>query len=64
MPSKTPPLRSRLVRLGESLHVLVVTIHHVIFDGWSLEVFLRELHLADGPDRAEVARRHGIEMLG
>jgi len=50
----SPPLRSRLVRLGESLHVLVVTIHHVIFDGWSLEVFLRELAALY---EQEVARR-------
>ncbi|HEX5760111.1 MAG TPA: amino acid adenylation domain-containing protein, partial [Thermoanaerobaculia bacterium] len=38
-----PPLRARLLRLGDGEHVLLVTVHHIVFDGWSLGVFLREL---------------------
>ncbi|MEG4490504.1 amino acid adenylation domain-containing protein [Microcoleus sp. D3_18_C4] len=36
-------LRAKLLRLGETEHVLLLTVHHIIFDGWSLGVFLREL---------------------
>jgi amino acid adenylation domain-containing protein/FkbH-like protein len=39
-----PPLfRSTLVRLPQSRHVLLVVMHHIISDGWSLEIFFREL---------------------
>lgn len=36
-------LRAKLLRLGETEHVLLLTVHHIVFDGWSLGVFLREL---------------------
>jgi amino acid adenylation domain-containing protein len=38
-----PLLRTHLVRLGETSHVLVLTVHHIVYDGWSSGVFLREL---------------------
>ncbi|HYG61640.1 MAG TPA: amino acid adenylation domain-containing protein, partial [Thermoanaerobaculia bacterium] len=38
-----PPLRATLLRLGEREHVLLLTVHHIAFDGWSLGVLLREL---------------------
>ncbi len=38
-----PPLRATLLRLGDGEHVLLVTVHHIAFDGWSMGVFLREL---------------------
>ncbi len=31
-----PLLRARLLRLGEREHVLLVTMHHIVSDGWSL----------------------------
>jgi amino acid adenylation domain-containing protein len=40
----TGPLwRVRLIRLGDREHVLLVVLHHVIFDGWSAGVLLRDL---------------------
>ncbi|MCT7952156.1 amino acid adenylation domain-containing protein [Ancylothrix sp. C2] len=36
-------LRAKLLRLSESEHILLLSAHHIIFDGWSLGVFLREL---------------------
>jgi len=36
-------LRVRLLRLGEQEHVLLLTMHHIISDAWSLGVFMREL---------------------
>ncbi|HEY5814156.1 MAG TPA: amino acid adenylation domain-containing protein, partial [Terrimicrobiaceae bacterium] len=38
-----PLLRGKLLKLGEREHVLLSTFHHIIFDGWSSGVFLREL---------------------
>jgi amino acid adenylation domain-containing protein len=38
-----PLVRTKLLRLSEQEHVLVVTIHHIVFDGWSSEVFGQEL---------------------
>ncbi|HWK03302.1 MAG TPA: amino acid adenylation domain-containing protein, partial [Puia sp.] len=40
-----PLIRIKLVRLEERRHVLLLSIHHIISDGWSLGVFVRELCL-------------------
>ena len=37
------PLRALLYRLRDEVHLLVVRIHHIAFDGWSQGIFLREL---------------------
>ncbi|HJX29125.1 MAG TPA: amino acid adenylation domain-containing protein, partial [Thermoanaerobaculia bacterium] len=34
-------LRASLLRLGEREHVLLLTLHHIIADGWSLAVFVQ-----------------------
>ncbi|MFD1120526.1 amino acid adenylation domain-containing protein [Sphaerisporangium aureirubrum] len=40
----TPPLlRLLLLRLGESRYRMVVTMHHLVMDGWSLPVLFGEL---------------------
>jgi amino acid adenylation domain-containing protein len=38
-----PLLRTTLVRLGEEEHVCVMTMHHIVSDGWSLGVLVREV---------------------
>lgn len=38
-----PLLRGCLLRLGEQEHRLLITLHHIISDGWSLGVLLNEL---------------------
>jgi len=38
-----PLLRARLLRLGESEHWLLLTLHHIVTDGWSSGVLRREL---------------------
>lgn len=38
-----PLLRARLLRLAPQEHRLLLTFHHIAVDGWSLEIFYREL---------------------
>jgi amino acid adenylation domain-containing protein len=38
-----PLLRAALLRLGADEHVLLVTLHHIVADGWSLGVLVREV---------------------
>ena len=41
---RPPLLRGTLVRLSEQKQLLLLTIHHIIADEWSMEVLQRELH--------------------
>nr|WP_225937950.1 non-ribosomal peptide synthetase [Myxococcus sp. RHSTA-1-4] len=38
-----PLLRAMLMRLADTEHVLVLTMHHIVSDGWSMGVLVREL---------------------
>lgn len=38
-----PLIRCRLLRLGPEEHMLLVTVHHIVSDGWSLGIFADEL---------------------
>lgn len=37
-----PLVRTQLLRMHEDEHVLLLTAHHAVFDGWSMGVFWRE----------------------
>lgn len=37
------PLRATLVKLAREEHVSFLTVHHIVFDGWSMGIFLREM---------------------
>ena len=41
--SRGPLLRVKLLRLGDADHVFVLTMHHIISDGWSLGLLFSEL---------------------
>ena len=41
--TRGPLLRTTLLRLAAEEHVLLVTMHHIVTDGWSTAVFAREL---------------------
>ncbi|MDF5732843.1 MAG: condensation domain-containing protein [Rhizonema sp. PD38] len=43
--AKGPLLRVTLLRLSETEHVLLFSMHHIISDGWSLGVFIREIEV-------------------
>ncbi|PHM70060.1 non-ribosomal peptide synthetase [Xenorhabdus kozodoii] len=38
-----PLIRGRLLRLAENEHILLITQHHIISDGWSLNILMQEL---------------------
>ncbi|HEU0078188.1 MAG TPA: amino acid adenylation domain-containing protein, partial [Longimicrobiaceae bacterium] len=38
-----PLFRAALLRLGAEDHVLLLSMHHIVSDGWSMGVFFREL---------------------
>lgn len=38
-----PLIRWMLLKLKQQEHVLLITMHHIVFDGWSLSVLIREL---------------------
>ncbi|WP_368491801.1 amino acid adenylation domain-containing protein [Pseudomonas sp. Hg5Tf] len=38
-----PLLRVRLVRLAEDEHLLVLVLHHIVTDGWSMSLMVEEL---------------------
>jgi amino acid adenylation domain-containing protein/FkbH-like protein len=41
--TKWPLLRVSLVRLGEEEHVVLLTMHHIIADGWSVGLLIAEV---------------------
>ena len=38
-----PLMRASLLRLGEEEHVLLLTLHHIVSDGWSTGILFQEL---------------------
>ncbi|MFE7262994.1 amino acid adenylation domain-containing protein [Streptomyces sp. NPDC057592] len=44
-----PLLRAQLLRAGAAEHVLLLTVHHIVFDSWSVRILVQELaHLYAG----------------
>ncbi|HEX6717999.1 MAG TPA: amino acid adenylation domain-containing protein [Pyrinomonadaceae bacterium] len=41
--TRAPLIRMTLLRLTDTQHVILFTIHHIVFDGWSMGVFCKEL---------------------
>ncbi|GGW20706.1 hypothetical protein GCM10010501_68620 [Streptomyces libani subsp. rufus] len=66
-PAVPPLLRLALVRRGEERFELVVTAHHVLFDGWSTPLMVQDLlrSYARGGDTAALSRPRSYgEYLG
>jgi amino acid adenylation domain-containing protein len=38
-----PLLRARLLKLADEHHILLLTMHHIVSDGWSMAVLFRDL---------------------
>jgi amino acid adenylation domain-containing protein/FkbM family methyltransferase len=41
--SRGPLLRVKFLRLGEQEHVVLLTMHHIVSDGWSVGVLIKEV---------------------
>lgn len=41
---KGPLFRTRMFRLGPEEHVLVFVVHHILWDGWSFDLFYDEMN--------------------
>ncbi|MFB1481437.1 amino acid adenylation domain-containing protein [Corallococcus sp. RDP092CA] len=46
--TRGPLLRVSLLRLGDGAHVLWLNMHHIVSDGWSMGVLVRELSVLYG----------------
>ena len=47
--SPGPLIRVKLLILSNEEHILLITMHHIISDGWSMDIFFKELsHLYNG----------------
>ncbi|HEY0192987.1 MAG TPA: amino acid adenylation domain-containing protein, partial [Kofleriaceae bacterium] len=54
---RAPLLRAVVYSQGEARHTLVLIVHHIAIDGWSLGVLVREL------DACYAANRHGVPAV-
>jgi amino acid adenylation domain-containing protein/non-ribosomal peptide synthase protein (TIGR01720 family) len=43
--ARGPMLKVQLLKLSEQQHVLVLAMHHIVSDGWSVSILLKELGL-------------------
>ena len=41
--SEGPLLRARLLRLNSTEHILILVVHHIIVDGWSMNLLFHEM---------------------
>ena len=41
--SKDYMMRANLIKVGENEHLLVVTLHHIVSDGWSTAILVKEV---------------------
>ncbi|MGB7946554.1 MAG: condensation domain-containing protein, partial [Candidatus Binatia bacterium] len=58
-----PLVRNLLLRLGSQDHVWILNVHHIVFDGWSMGIFLRELSLLYGAfTKSEASPLHDLPI--
>ena len=70
-----PLWRAKLLRCSEREHIFVMVLHHIICDGWSIGVLVRELfsgyerflarrHLSSPPLPIQYARLRSVATAG
>ncbi|MBE7150062.1 amino acid adenylation domain-containing protein [Bacillus mycoides] len=43
---KGPLIRTALAKVSDQKHILIVAMHHIISDGWSMDIFFKELTIS------------------
>ena len=49
--SKGPLIRAKLIKLDDTRHGLIVVMHHIVSDGWSMDIFVKEIAALYGAAR-------------
>ena len=58
-----PLIRGRLVKVSEAEHVFLLTMHHIVSDGWSIGVMIREVgSLYDSYSKGEESKLEEMEI--
>ncbi|MEM9926975.1 MAG: amino acid adenylation domain-containing protein, partial [Cyanobacteria bacterium P01_D01_bin.50] len=64
----SPLLRVKLLRLSDTDHIILFTLHHIIADGWSIGVLVRELGILyeekTSPSSPLLDRSRGVRKDG
>ncbi len=63
-----PLIRAKLIKMVEDEHILIVVMHHIVSDGWSMDVMVREFtHLyeaySQGRESALAGARDTVRRL-
>ncbi|MGW0994692.1 amino acid adenylation domain-containing protein [Streptomyces sp. NPDC002523] len=59
-----PPFRWLLVRLSATEHIFVMVEHHIVHDGWSFNVFVRELLQGYADHAAGIPAERPLPLVG
>jgi amino acid adenylation domain-containing protein len=44
--SKGPLIRAKLIRMAPQKYIFFLVIHHIVFDGWSFDILMRDLFMS------------------
>uniref|UniRef100_A0A2P1CZ88 AptB n=1 Tax=Nostoc sp. FSN-E TaxID=2027337 RepID=A0A2P1CZ88_9NOSO len=59
--NQAPLMRFTIIQLGEQTHQFIWSHHHILFDGWSMQIVLKEvLALYEASQRGENLRLPGV----
>ncbi|MBE9205823.1 amino acid adenylation domain-containing protein [Nostoc sp. LEGE 06077] len=59
--NQAPLMRFTIIQLGEQTHQFIWSHHHILFDGWSMQIVLKEvLALYEANQRGEHLRLQGV----
>jgi amino acid adenylation domain-containing protein len=61
--TRDPMLRPLVIKLGEDDYLLLLSMHHIAFDGWSAGVLMRELSAVYASDVSDNGAEASAQML-
>ena len=57
-----PLMRVQIVKLEDALHVMVLTVHHIVCDGWSYDVMFHDMGSVYGMECSGAADARPLPM--